>query len=282
MRGVSPVLGVWLLASVSSGCALDRASDVPWRNGDGSAPDATPTPAPTAAVSILSVAADEAPASASADPNDGNDSPADAVLLPLPYDRAVHRLSKPRVFSVQVLSDAASTRNATVELFFGRSTPPVDGEGGNLSAVASLTPSVPTTVHLTSGDLPTGAANVFARVQTDDAWTPATDLSELALPATSDNDWFRVKENGWVSVELADLPANYDVEIYNGDAFDKNGLLSILARGQNGGTANESLAVDAQRCCAGNLLIRVFGPDGASSIVPYRLKIGPMASLGID
>jgi hypothetical protein len=84
---------------------------------------------------------------------------------------------------------------------------------------------------------------------------------------SGDVDWFRVTEDAGftLTITLDQLPADYDVELYNSSG-------TFLAGSYNGGTIAESITYTAPT--TGSYYIRVDGFSGASSSTnSYRLTV---------
>lgn len=90
-------------------------------------------------------------------------------------------------------------------------------------------------------------------------------LSVLAYP---DVDWFAVTQDlaGLdIEVTLSNLPADYDVELYDEDGY-------VVAWSENAGTTSESIVYTPS--ASGLYFIRVYGYDNArNSSQPYHLNI---------
>jgi len=94
-----------------------------------------------------------------------------------------------------------------------------------------------------------------------------TDIDAL-ISSSSDLDWFRfttATPNTNIQVNLSNLPADYDVRLYNSS-------LSTLAIGQNGGTTSESIKRNTSS--AATYYVRVYGYNGVFSTSQcYRLRV---------
>ncbi len=94
-----------------------------------------------------------------------------------------------------------------------------------------------------------------------------TDITAL-ISNSADNDYFKfttVKPNTNVRVTLTNLPADYDVKLYNSN-------LATLATGQNSGTTSESIKRNTKS--AATYYVRVYGYNGAFNATQcYTLRV---------
>jgi bacillolysin len=86
------------------------------------------------------------------------------------------------------------------------------------------------------------------------------------ISSPSDVDWFKftTSSSGTISLTLTNLPADYDLYLYNSSGTQ-------LARSWNGGTSSESISYNASS--AGTFYVRVVGYNGAyNTSTAYALK----------
>lgn len=94
-----------------------------------------------------------------------------------------------------------------------------------------------------------------------------TDINAL-ISSTTDADWFRfttVSPNTKINVTLTNLPADYDITLYNS-------RVKKLGTGQNGGTTSESIIRNSNS--AATYYVKVNGYNGAYSTSQcYKLRV---------
>ena len=84
------------------------------------------------------------------------------------------------------------------------------------------------------------------------------------ISGVSDVDWFEfVAPNGDITVSLEDLPADYELELYQSET-------QRVGMSANGGTKNEIINYNVDDDYK-TLYIRVYGYNGNCSINPYTL-----------
>lgn len=86
-----------------------------------------------------------------------------------------------------------------------------------------------------------------------------------AISSATDVDWFKFtpSTSTTISVNLTNLPADYDLYLYNASG-------TLLGRSWNSGTSSESLSISASG--GATYYIRVVGYNGASSTQKYSLR----------
>lgn len=92
-----------------------------------------------------------------------------------------------------------------------------------------------------------------------------TTYSAQINPANdTDYFYFNAARSGRISVSLTNLPADYDLYLYNAQG-------RVVARSTNAGNSSESISYNAS--AAGKFYIAVIGYDGANSTSAYSLKV---------
>ncbi len=112
-----------------------------------------------------------------------------------------------------------------------------------------------------------------ATVDNNDTYANRTYLSftnslviQPMISGVSDVDWFEfVAPNGDITVSLEDLPADYELELYQSET-------QRVGMSANGGTKNEIINYNVDDDYK-TLYIRVYGYNGNCSINPYTLRI---------
>ncbi|MBX7224811.1 MAG: T9SS type A sorting domain-containing protein [Chitinophagales bacterium] len=104
------------------------------------------------------------------------------------------------------------------------------------------------------------------------AKTIATNTDINAKIGTStDIDWFKFSTTSGatrVKINLSNLPANYNVQLYSGN--------TLLGSGTNTGTTSEQIIYNTNK--AKNYTVKVFGVSGATNAACYTLRASTSAS----
>jgi hypothetical protein len=127
------------------------------------------------------------------------------------------------------------------------------------SGNATFTTSSTTTTTCTNDSYETN--ETFATAKT---LTVNTTFSAMKICGT-DVDWFKFNSSTnqkKVRVRLTNLPADYDLELYNSAG-------TLLGRSENGGTTNEGLYYNASS--TGTYYVKVYGYNGAASNTAYSI-----------
>ncbi len=152
------------------------------------------------------------------------------------------------------------------------SAPAASVLGDDFETVPNLNANGSKRLYFTVADPTPGVMRrSYVRVDTFNEIDESAEMNNLTsgldVTPVGDVDWFAVYETAGypLSITLTQLPADYDVELYN-----ENGVK--VASSTNAGTANESITYTTP--AQGLYHVKVFGYDGArSSTAPYRLTV---------
>lgn len=279
MKALVPVIVVAAaLFTAACGSSTSNTGDGPPGGGEG--PRASPTPtstpvgnSPSAQLRVENfiLTKNSVPADAY-EPND-----ATARFLGGPgflYDLQNGKIEPVEAsFKVDIVNAGDAGANAfDVDLFLGGAPTAAAQRGVQTQNVPALPAGAATSLTFTvkGGD---AAANLKAVAKLDAveaiAETDETDNISSELQATlveRDEDWFSFdQDQGFtIQIQLDGLPADYDLELYT------QGGTRVGASGIDG-TAAESINYTAG--ATQRYYIRVFGYQGASSDLPYRLRV---------
>ena len=158
-----------------------------------------------------------------------------------------------------------------VDFYSDRASAPTATDIGDQYATVAELPSLTSKRLYFSLTSPVDGALAYAFADTLDQIEETDEANNASMPsqtsAEADEDWFYVYEtaNYQISVTLDQLPADYDVEIY-----DAGG--TKVASSLNAGTTAESIQYTPT--VTGDYFIRIFGYNGAtSSGTAYRLSV---------
>lgn len=158
-----------------------------------------------------------------------------------------------------------------VDFYADRAAAPAVNDAGDQYATVATLGELSAKRLYFSVAAPVAGAQAYAFADTFDDVAEDAEANNASLPEVAnleaDVDWFEVYEtSGYqLSITLDQLPADYDVELYN-DAGTK------LASSMKAGTASESILFTTT--ATGYYQIKVFGYNGAtSSATAYRLTV---------
>lgn len=135
----------------------------------------------------------------------------------------------------------------------------------NAVGVAETAPPPPCTDNFEPNESITAAATISTN----------TDFT-AKITTTTDKDWFKfstVLGSTNISVSLTNLPADYDVRLYNSAGTQ-------VAISQNGGTTSETIKYNTN--AAGNYSLQVYGYNGVNSTSCYLLKVNTSGTAFFD
>jgi len=158
-----------------------------------------------------------------------------------------------------------------VDFYANRAAAPAVNTIGDQYATVATLPELSAKRLYFTVPMPVTGASAYAFADTFDDIAEDEEANNASLPEVAnlqaDADWFEVYETAGyqLSITLDQLPADYDIELYN-DAGTK------LASSLKAGTASESILFTTT--ATGFYQIRIFGYNGAtSSATPYRLTV---------
>lgn len=140
-------------------------------------------------------------------------------------------------------------------------------ESYKLSA-ASGNPKAFTTLGSNDDDVAFGENNTRETSRTIGTNTPV----KGTIKDATDEDWFNFSvssANPNVRAQLSNLPAGYNVEIYNTEG-------KRIRRGIRLGQGSEGPVING--LAAGTYTLKIYSSDGSSSAEPYTLKVGTKSS----
>ena len=140
------------------------------------------------------------------------------------------------------------------------------------SVYTSLTNRNPVSFTTSSGDVTSGASeSAPANIQTD------IDVNST-ISASGEVDWFRFKVNSQrrnIIIRISDLPANYDVELY--DATTGLSAKTLLRDSKVLTTGDEVIILNNAK--VGSYVLKVYGANSdAFSTSPYKIRVSTSAN----
>jgi hypothetical protein len=158
-----------------------------------------------------------------------------------------------------------------VDFYKDRATAPATNDVGDQYATVATLPGLSAKRLYFSVSAPVAGAKAYAFADTFDDVAEDDEANNASLPeptaVEADEDWFEVYEDSGYNLQITldNLPADYDVEVYNAAG-------TKVAGSANASTTAESITYLTP--AAGYYTIRVFGYNGAtSSATAYRLTV---------